>query len=725
MTRALLWAGILACVPLSAQVAAKKPFDIWALQRVARISDPQLSPDGATLAFVVEKVVLSDNAKRKHIYTVAVEGGREQQLTFEGKSNTRPRWSPDSSRIAFVSDRGGSSQIWMTDADGDRQRRVTDLPTEASGVKFFPEGGKLLLVSRVFIECGADMECNARHLKGRRDSPVKARAYDELLYRHWDEWDDGRVGHLLVADLETEELTDLTPGEFDVPPFSLGGPDAYDIAPDGAEVCFAATAGKQPAVSTNINLFVANVEDGRVKALTIEPAAETSPLYSPDGRYLAYRAQVRPGYEADRHRLMLLDRYAGEVVSLTESLDRWVEEIAWSPDSSRLFFTAEDRGRAPIFTVPAQGGGMQPAVFGDAHHGDVQLTPDGRSLIYSVHSASHPVTLFRGFSTGGPPIQLTHLNDEVMSEYELGEFEEITYESADGTPISGFLVKPPGFDFERKYPLLLLVHGGPQGAWGEAWSYRWNPQLFASAGFVVLMPNPRGSTGYGQTLTDAINGDWGGLVYEDIMSGVDHVLRRPYVDSDKLVAAGGSYGGYMINWMLGHTTRFRAFVSHAGVYDLRSMFGATEELWFPIWEFNGTPWENPEMYERWSPNRFVAEFQTPTLVIHGEKDYRVPVTQGMQLFTALRLREVPAKFLHFPDEGHWILKPRNSVLWYETVIDWFEKWIDEPHTPSRPPTYQRPELSEETPAPPEEIEEPVSGVLPPEQRPSPIQPQAR
>ena len=434
---------------------------------------------------------------------------------------------------------------------------------------------------------------------------------------------------------------------------------------------------------------------------------------------------MRAGYESDRYRLMVLDLMSGEdeVVSLTENLDRWVSEIAWAPDSSRLFFTAEDRGRAPIFTVATQGGGMQAVVFGDAHHGDVQLTPDGRSMIYSVHSASHPVEIYRGFSSGGPPIQLTHLNDDVMEAYKPGEIEEITYESTDGTSISGFLVRPPNFDYERKYPLLLLIHGGPQGAWGEAWSYRWNPQVFASAGYIVFMPNPRGSTGYGQALTDAINGDWGGLVYEDIMAGVDYVLRRPYVDSEKLVAAGGSYGGYMVNWMLGHTTRFRAFVSHAGVYDLRSMFGATEELFFPIWEFNGTPWENPELYERWSPSRFVTKFQTPTLVIHGENDYRVPVTQSMQLFTALQLREVPSKFLHFPDEGHWILKPRNSIHWYETVIDWLNQWIERVHRPAKPPTYKRPAMdpseTEETEEA-EEVADPVSPVQPDEPRPSPI-----
>lgn len=696
MTVVVLILALLAAVPLAGQLQ-KKPFDVWALHRVARVSDPQLSPDGSTVAFVVEKVFLSDNSKQKHIYTVPLAGGPPQQITLFGQRNERPRWSPDSTRIAFVSDRSGSPQIWIMDADGENERQVTDLPTEASGVVFSPDGVNLLFTSRVFPECGDDMECNQRKLSAQEENPVKARTYDHLLYRHWDQWDDGRRSHLFVMPLEGGPARDLTPGQKDVPPFSLGGPDAYHVAPDGQEVCFAMVSAGQPATSTNTDLYVVSVEGGRPVPITTGLAAETSPLYSPDGSYIAYRAQQRPGYESDRYRLVVYARATGETLALTEAFDRWVSGLAWSPDSSRLFFTAEDRGRQPIFTVPVTGGGIRMVVFGDAHHGDVQLTPDGKSMIYSGHSGSHPAEIFRGVSSGGPPVQLTRLNAGLMNEFEISELEEISYEATDGTRISGFLVKPPNFDRRRKYPLLLLIHGGPQGAWGESWSYRWNPQVFAAAGFVVFMPNPRGSTGYGQALIDAINGDWGGLVYDDIMTGVDYVLKRPYIDSQKLAAAGASYGGYMINWMLGHTSRFRAFVSHAGVFDLRSMFGATEELWFPIWEFNGTPWENPETYEEWSPSNFVTEFETPTLVVHGEKDYRVPVTQAMQLFTALQLRNVPSQFLYFPDEGHWILKPRNSVHWYESVIDWLRKWVNTSYRHREPPVYKRP-LENEVPA---------------------------
>ena len=693
MTRSVLALSILLTVPLAGQQPAKKPFDAYALTRLVRVSDPQLSPDGSTLAFVAERVYLSDNRKEKHIYTLPLGGGEPRRITLYGESNARPRWAPDSQRIAFVSDRSGDSQIWMMNADGTGARQITNLATEAGGVLVSPTGGYLLFTSRVFPDCGDNMACNEQKLKERESSRVEARLYDGLLYRHWDQWDDGRRSHLFLVGLETEAAEerpfetprDLTPGSYDVPPFSLGGPDAYAIAPDGLEVCFARGPADTPATSTNLDLFVVTTEGGPPTQITTNLAADTSPVYSPDGRYIAYRAQERAGYESDRWRLTLLTRATGELVNLTETLDRWVTSITWSTDSARLFFTAEDRGREPIMMAPVTGGGVKMIVFGDAHHGDVQLAADGRSIIYSGHSGSHPTEIFRGFSSGGAPVQLTHFNDELLSQYHVEEFEQVSYPSSDGATIEGFLVKPPNFDLRRRYPLLLLIHGGPQGAWGESWSYRWNPQVFAAAGFVVFMPNPRGSTGYGQSFIDAIRGDWGGQVYLDIMAGVDHVSRRPYIDSGRMAAAGASYGGYMINWMLGHTDRFRALVSHAGVYDLESMFGATEELWFPLWEFQGTPWDNPEMYDRWSPSKYVTNFKTPILVVHGEKDYRVPATQGLQLFTALQARNVPSRLLYFPDEGHWILKPRNSLYWHQTVIDWLKTWVDRGYAPQAAP----------------------------------------
>ena len=672
--------------------AAKKPFDVYALQQVARISDPQLSPDGLTVAFVVRRVFLSENRTEKHISVVPTDGSRpSRRITFEGESNTRPRWSPDSQRIAYVSDRSGSSQIWMMDADGSGQRQLTKLSTEADGVLYSPVGDRLIFTSRVYPQCEARDDCNARRLEAAKNDQVGARLIDSLLYRHWDTWNDGRVSHILSLDLARPEAVpvDLTPGETDVPPFSLGGPEGYAISPDGREVCFERKSSEDPARSTNSDLWTVPTGGGRAQLITRNPAADGGPVYSPDGAYIAYRAQERPGYESDRFRLVLHERSSGRQGPLTEALDRWVTSYAWSKDSSRLFFTAEDRGREPIYTVRATGGAAQIAVHGNASHSAVQLLPDGESMIYAATSGAHPTEIYRAFSAGGEPRRLTQLNDDLLAEYELNALEEVNYAGADGKQISGFLLKPPNFSMENRYPLLTLIHGGPQGAWGESWSYRWNPQVFAASGFVVFLPNPRGSTGYGQAFTDEIRGDWGGKPFDDIIAGVDHVIARPYVDATRLAAAGASYGGYMINWILGQTNRFRALVSHDGIYDLPSFFGATEELWFPLWDFQGTPWDNPEGYRRWSPSRNAAKFRTPTLVIHGEQDYRVPVTQGMQLFTALQAQGVPSQFLDFPDEGHWVLKPANSVYWHRTVINWLTEWVNRP-LPTVPNENQQP-----------------------------------
>ncbi|MBK5290658.1 MAG: S9 family peptidase, partial [Acidobacteriia bacterium] len=343
----------------------------------------------------------------------------------------------------------------------------------------------------------------------------------------------------------------------------------------------------------------------------------------------------------------------------------------------RIFFTAEDRGRSAIHMIPVTGGASRPVVSGSSHIDEPLFTPDGKTMVYTEQSGSRPAEIYRAES-GGAPVAVTKLNDAILNQHQLTPYEEFWVEGAERAQVHSFLLKPPGFDPTKRYPLLVLIHGGPQGAWGEYWSYRWNPQVFAAAGFVVIMPNPRGSTGYGQKFTDEISGDWGGKVYEDLMAAVDHASRFVYIDPERIAAAGGSYGGYMVNWLLGHTQRFKAFVSHAGVYDLRSMGGETEELWFTNWEFGGMPWDKPEVYERWSPSSFAKEFKTPTLVIHGEQDYRVPYGQGLQLFTALQVQKAPSKLLLFPDEGHWIGKPQNSLLWYKTFLEWIGEWTRKP-----------------------------------------------
>jgi dipeptidyl aminopeptidase/acylaminoacyl peptidase len=656
--------------------AQKKPFDVNALLELKRIGDPEISPDGKLVAFTVQTVDVAANKKPVQVWIVPIEGGAPRQITQDGESNQRPRWSPDSRRIAYLSDRAGSSQIWVMDPDGRNAVQVTNLATEADGHLFSPDGKNLVFTSAVYPECGADDACNKKNLDAEKAGKVKARIYTELLYRRWNAWQGKRRSHLLVIPVAGGAVRDLTPGQRDVPPFSLGGSDDYDISPNGQEVCYSMNADPVPATSTDSDLYVVSIAGGQPVKITLTMGADSNPRYSPDGKYIAWRAQQRAGYESDRWRLMTLERSTGKVTNLTESLDRWVNSFTWSPDSGRLFFTMNDRGRQAIQVIPVTGGAAGRVASGDSELDDMQLTRNGRTMVYTQQSGISPVEIFRASSSGGEPVALTHLNDQNLADHQLTSLEEFWVDGAEGAKVHSFMIRPPDFAPGRKYPVLMLIHGGPQGFWGHAWTYRWNAQVFAAAGYVVVMPNPRGSSGYGQKFIDEINNDWGGRAFDDIMAVADHIVSDvPFADAGRMTAAGGSYGGYMIDWILGHTQRFKALISHDGVYNLNSEFGATEELWFPMWEYGGTPWDKPENYAKWSPNNFVQEFHTPTLVIHGELDYRVPLNQALELFTALQLQKVPSKLLLFPDEGHWVLKPQNSVLWYKTFIDWMDSWV--------------------------------------------------
>ncbi len=663
---------------------AKTPFTFDAMMKLARIEDPQLSPDGKLVAFTVQRVDMANNLKPAHIYVVPVSGGNPQRLTNDGNSNTRARWTPDSKRILFVSDRSNGPQIWSMNADGTDPRPITNLPTGAGGVTPSPDGKLILFTSDVYPACAPanatagvdyDRACNQTNLDQETAGKMKARVFTSLLYRHWTQYEGKRRQHLLLQSLDgTARIRDLTPGDGNTPPFSLGGPEPYVFSPDSTQITYVANTDPDLAISTNSDLFTVPVTGGEAKRITTNPGADEGPLYSPDGKYLAYRTQIRGGYESDQWRLAILDLESGKMNTLTDSLDRWVESYTWSPDSKQIFFTIDDHGTTPLLMMPVAGGAIRTIAQGPTSVSDVQFTADDKIMIYTEQSGSRPPEINKATSKGGSGIPLTRLNDAIFDQYQLTSLEKISVDAADGAKVESFLVKPPGFNASVKYPVLFAIHGGPEGDWGESWTYRWNAQVFAAAGYVVVLPNPRGSIGYGQSFTDAVNGDWGGRAYDDIMATVDYVSNLPYVDKDRIVAAGGSYGGYMIDWILGHTDRFKALVSHAGVYDLRSEAGTTEELWFPKWEFQGFPWENADQYEKWSPSSYVKNFKTPTLVTHGEMDYRVPIGQGQQLFTALQEMKLPSKMVQFPDEGHWILKPQNSQFWYATVIDWLNTY---------------------------------------------------
>lgn len=687
---------MLALATLDASAATSKiPFTFDAMMRLQRIDDPQLSPDGKTVAFTVQSIDLPNNTKPTEIYTVPVDGDSPQMITHEGSSNARPRWSPDGKRIFFISNRTNGSQIWSMDLSGSDAKEITNLPTEVDGVTLSPDGRFVAFTSDVYQDCaGSDVKpgapydstCNKSKLDAEAASKVKARVFDSLLYRHWTQYRGTRRQHLLIQPADASgQPRDLTPGDLNAPPFSLGGPEPYVFSPDSKQITYVANTDPDQALSTNSDLFTIAVAGGDARRITTSPGADQGPLYSPDGKYLAYRTQTKGGYESDQWRLAVLDLQRGTMNVLADSLDRWVEYYTWSPDSTNLFFTVDDHGTNPLLMIPVAGGPIRTIAQGPTTVSSVQFSPDNKTMIYLDQSGSRPAEINKAVSKGGAGVPLTHLNDAILNTYELTPLERISVDSRDGAKIESFVVKPPGFDPAKKYPVLFTIHGGPQGDWGESWSYRWNAQVFAGAGYLVVQPNPRGSIGYGQAFTEAVSGDWGGRAYDDIMATADYVSNLPYADKDRMVAAGASYGGYMIDWILGHTDRFRALVSHAGVYDLRSEAGTTEELWFPKWEFGGLPWENPELYDKWSPSNYVKNFKTPTLVTHGEIDYRVPIGQGQQLFTALQVMKVPSKLVQFPDEGHWILKPQNSQFWYRTVLDWLNRYTAIPSGTAQTP----------------------------------------
>ncbi len=653
--------------------AQTRPFTFDEMMKVRRVSDPQLSPDGKWVAFTAAVYDVEKNSKNTDIWLVPSQGGEPWQMTRSIKADERPRWAPDSKRLAFVSARSGASQIWILSIEAGEASLVDTKSVEASGVLWSPDGNRLAFVSDVYPDC-ADAACNQKRDKEREASPVKARVLDRLLFRHWNSWKEGKRSHLFVVPAGGGIPTDLTPGDADVPPFSLSGPDDYAFSPDGKEICFVRAPDRDGALSTNTDLFVVRVDGGGSRKLTTNPAADASPLYSPDGRFIAYRAQTRPGFESDRWQLMLLESSTGQVRSLTPDFDRMVESFAWTPDSRELFLIAGDEARQPIFRVEISSGPVRKLI--DSHTNDeIQVAPNGKRLIFSRQSLSAPADIFAANSDGSDLKQLTAMNRDLLSQLDLKQPGSVWFSGAGGTRVQTWILKPPGFDPAKKYPLLMSVHGGPQGVSGDAMSYRWNGQVFAAQGYVVLMPNPRGSTTFGQTFIDEIRDDWGGRVYEDLIKAADHVLTLGYVDANRLAAAGGSFGGYMANWIAGKTDRFKCLISHSGVFNLTSMYGVTEELWFPEWEFAGTPWTNRATYEKWSPHNLARNFRTPMLVIHGELDFRVPIGEGFQLFTTLQRLGVPSRMLYFPDEGHWILKPANSQLWYKIFLEWLEKYL--------------------------------------------------
>ena len=675
----LLFLGVLISAPivLSGQNAAARPIAFDDFIRIKRVTDLQLSPDGSSIAYVVTVMDKAANRGASDIWLVPARGGEPRRLTSSPAADMNPRWSPDGRTIAFISTRSGSPQVWKIDPNGGEAVQLTRISTGTSGVIWSPNGTHLAFVSSVFPDCPDD-ESNRKKREAGEASKVKGRLFDHLLIRHWNAWSDGTRSHVFVIPAAGGMAVDVTPGDFDVPPIALGGAQDYAFSPDGAEIAFVRNVDPEfrLGLGTNNDIFVTGIAgSGELKKLTANKANDHSPSYSPDGRFLAYLAMARPGFEADKLSLMLFDRKTGTANNLTGSLDYSVGAFFWAPGSTALYFEAEEKGRTAVFRVTLATKKVE-KVFDGHTLSALALSPDGRTLYFLKQALNRPNDVWSLDLKTKTLGQLTKVNADLLAGLDMNPAEEFWYDGAAGDKVHGFLLKPPAFDPSKEYPLLMLIHGGPQGSFGDDFHYRWNAQMFAAAGYVTAMVNFHGSTGYGQAFTDSISGDWGGKPYEDILKAVGFLHGTyPFIDMNKLGAAGASYGGYMIDWIEGQTDIFDCLISHDGVFDLRSMYGATEELWFPEWEYHGTPWTSPEQYTKWSPSMYVKNFKTPLLVVHSANDFRVPLEQGLQLFTALQRMGVPSKLLYFPDEDHFISKPQNAELWWKTIHEWLATYL--------------------------------------------------
>ena len=646
----------------------RKAFTIEDLYRLKDISHLSLSPDGSRLLFEVASQDLKLSKRRTNIWMADLTSGAVKQLTFSESADTSPAWTRDGKTIAFLSTREGGSQLWALDAAGGEARKVTSFGPGVASPHLLADG-RVVFQASVFPEAMADDALNARLEEKLTKGPVQAHLADGLLYRHWTEYRDFRYSHLFTASLATGKVEAITSGTRDYPGYG----QHFDCAPDGRELCVATNAEPMPARSTNQDLFLVNLQGDRTPVpITRNPAYDGEPSYSPDGRWIAYKLQRQPGFEADRFLLAVYDRHAGTTRTLTEGLDNWVDQVQWSADGKSLWFTVQEKGRWPLYKADVASGKLERMLEGQAIR-DFAVLPDGRSVVFTRSAVGEPAEIWRSGFDHKAPTRLTAFNGEVQADTDLRPAEELWVKGAGGDPIQVFLVKPHGFDPSRKYPIIVNVHGGPQMMWSDTFRGDW--QVYPGAGYIVAFPNPHGSTGYGQAFTNAISGDWDGKVMTDIALVTDRLAELPYVDADRMGAMGWSWGGFAMMWLEGHPNRFKALAAMMGVYDLRSMHGASEELWFPEWDLKGTPWANPAGYERMNPSSHVADFKTPCLVITGERDYRVPYTQSLQFFTDLQELGVPSRLIVFKHDGHWPDRLKSMPVYYNAHLEWFARFL--------------------------------------------------
>lgn len=645
--------------------------DLWAMKR---ISSFDINRDGNLIVFAASKYSMEDNKGDSNIYLVNADGSEMKVIKNSDASESSPKFSR-TGKMIYYSKKG---QVWSCDLNGENERQITDLYSGVSGFVFNNDQNLMLFVSDVYPDCD-NQECNKQMDEELANRKASGKIINELMYRHWNRWRGDKRSHLFLYDMDANDYTDLTLNSTsDVPPIDLGSANDYSFSPDGNYAAYTMNPDKDLAVSTNNEVYLVKLSERKkdspapAEKISKSKGNDNQPVFSPDGKFIAFRSMERPGFEADKYNLIIYDRFNKKYKNLTDDWNLSVGEILWSPDGKFIYTTTAFEIYNSIFRINVETGKREQVLI-QRVNSSITLNSDGTKLFFKQQKSFMPYELFFYDLESKDLTQITKINTPVLKNIEMNEISTFWSEGAEGAKVQSILVKPPFFDKTKKYPMIFLIHGGPQGHWTDDFHFRWNIQLFASKGYVVVAPNPRGSVGYGQKFTDEISGDWGGKPYVDLMNAYDYAIANyNFIDSDNTFAAGASYGGYMINWLEGHTDRFKALVCHDGVFNTESMWGSTEELWFPEWEFGGTPWQSRKIYQKWSPHMFVENFKTPMLVVHGAKDFRVPETQAFELFSSLKRMGVDSKFLYFPDEDHFVTKPENSKMWWNTVFDWFD-----------------------------------------------------
>ena len=665
MRKRILLAVMLGALVATGANAQKRAFTIPDLYRVQYAAGPTVSAKGQ-LAYYVSSSDLKSQTSKTTLYI--------DHQPLEGIRGFAPQWSADGSKLYYSAVADDGLQVFAYDLQTRQSRQLTHYALGANGAVVSPDGNLIAFAAEVWPAIGgADGKANAEANARKAKAPVQAHLADKLLFRHWTDYTDGKFWHIIIYNIAKDTYTDVTPGEFHSPTFSPSGPEGFTFSPDSKELCYLSNHDPHPEASTNADLWVVPVEGGTARNLTADNKAwDGSPQYSPDGRYIAYRFQTVPGYESDRFRLAVVDRRTGAKTVLTEAFDNWVDAYKWTPDSKAICFLGEERGYEPLFKVTLANKKIE-KIVGDRAIGSFDLDGKG-NFYYTYSSTGKPTALYRATPSrkGLRERQLTHFNDALEQEVDIRPAEELWVEGANGDSVEVFVVKPHGFEPGKKYPLVINVHGGPQMQWMN--SFRGDWQVYPGAGYVVAYPNPHGSTGYGQQFCRDISQDWGGKPFVDVMRVTDALARLDYVDSTRMAAMGWSYGGFFMNWLQGHTKRFKCLASMMGLYDMPSMWGTTEELWFPNFEMDGQPW-NSDLYQKWSPSNYVRNFATPTLIITGERDYRVSYTQSLQYFSTLQTLGIPSRLIVFKNDGHWPSTLRSMPLYYNAHLEWFHKYL--------------------------------------------------